>query len=192
MLHDFVHTENHNSKIFEEVKIQDEEIREACKNHHTELEGDNKYHKQIRYYDRLASGISRKKEFTAFYRYDLENGQINFKKLRDNIESRQQCPIRLYEFIHHSQDLSRIVESLKYGKSSLRNHILLMVNLAINDYYKNKAKIKIISPSASKRDDLATATDVEKHSFIDHNNAESKSATNSMRKEARSIGKEVD
>ncbi|MHA1840382.1 MAG: hypothetical protein ACTSYW_00260, partial [Candidatus Heimdallarchaeota archaeon] len=34
MLHDFVKTEIHPSKIFQEITIEDEEIREACLNHH--------------------------------------------------------------------------------------------------------------------------------------------------------------
>ncbi len=101
------------------------------------------------------SKISHKKHFTTFNQYDLDASRINFKEVKEEIESRQNCPIRLYSFIYNSKDLSRIVESLKYGKSSLRNHILLMVNIILNDYYGNIQKYEktIISTSVSNRDE---------------------------------------
>ncbi|MBK5114313.1 MAG: hypothetical protein KGD59_11835 [Candidatus Heimdallarchaeota archaeon] len=138
--------------------------------------------------------MSRKKPSQTTYRYDKWNGEINFEELKKEIEARQNCPVKLYSFIHHSQDLRRIVESLHYSRSNLRNHLLLMVNLTINDFYDKRIEVmngKIkkrgkhnISSSASEGDELVTATDAEKHSFPEHNNAESKSPTNSMRKEA--------
>lgn len=49
--------------------------------------------------------------------------------------------MKLYPYIPNSQELYRIVELMRFGKNSLRNHLLIMVNLAINDYYDEKLKI---------------------------------------------------
>lgn len=38
MLHDFVHTEKHPSKIFQQIIIEDEVVRDACLNHHNGVE----------------------------------------------------------------------------------------------------------------------------------------------------------
>ncbi|MHA1353714.1 MAG: hypothetical protein ACTSR1_00880 [Candidatus Heimdallarchaeota archaeon] len=111
MLHDFVKTEIHPSKIFQEITIEDEEIREACLNHH--------------------------------------NGQ-----LVKEIEERQHSAYKLYNYIYNSQELTRIVESMTYGYNSLRNHLLLMVNLAINNYHQGKIVItkgKIINRNIDQK-----------------------------------------
>lgn len=52
---DFVHTEKHQSKIFLQITINDDEIREACLNHHNGERLSNPYHSPIQYYDGLAS-----------------------------------------------------------------------------------------------------------------------------------------
>ncbi len=65
----------------------------------------------------------------------------------------------------------RIVESMEFGKKSLRNHLLLMVNLAINSYYnkwlvvKNR-KIRLekrISASVNESEEHTSAKDAEMH-----------------------------
>ncbi|MBD3190624.1 MAG: hypothetical protein GF308_08265, partial [Candidatus Heimdallarchaeota archaeon] len=56
LLHDFVHTEKHQSKIYEEVEIVDDEIREACVHHHNSLK-ENELLPLLQYYDGLASYI---------------------------------------------------------------------------------------------------------------------------------------
>ncbi len=184
MLHDFVHTEKHNSKIFQQIDIEDEEIREACLHHHTSLSRENPYHSLIQYYDGFASYITRKKPFKTIFRYNKLDGSIDFKQLKKEIEGQQNSHIKLYSYIHCSQELNRIVESMLYGKSTLQNHLLIMVNLAINDYYDNKLKINkgIISLSASRREELNTAMDAEMHSFTDHDTVNSERATTSMKR----------
>jgi len=141
MLHDFVRTERHPSKIFKEITIEDEEIREACLNHHNGEESKNNILPIVRYYDYLASYITRKKIFKTMTRYDAQNGKIQFKELAKEIEERQQSAYKLYNYIYHSKELKRIVESMTYGYNSLRNHLLLMVNLAINNYHQGKIVI---------------------------------------------------
>ncbi len=184
MLHDFVHTERHPSKIYQELQIEDEEIRTACVNHHNGAEHTNALLPILQYYDRLASSISRKKRFKVPSRYNRENGEIDFKLLKQDLEQVQHSPYRLYNYIYHSKELERIVESMDYGISSLRNHLLLMVNLAINDYYKKRLKISkgTISLSASKREELDTAMDAEMHSSLTMSNADSERATTSKKR----------
>jgi len=171
MLHDFVHTERHPSKIYQEINIENEKIREACRNHHNGEEKENWLHPLVKYYDQLASRLSRKKPFKTNYRYDFKNGTIDFEKLTQEIEERQNSPYKLYNYIYHSKELKRVVESMEYGKKSLRNHLLLMVNLAINSYYnkwmvKEKGKIRMkreISASVKESEEHRNTKDAEKH-----------------------------
>jgi hypothetical protein len=88
-------------------------------------------------------------------RYDAQNGKIKFQHLKKEIEKLQESAFRLYQFVYKSEKLKRIVESLEFGKNSLRKHLLLMVNLAINDWKSGKLKINngkfyIVSLSASE------------------------------------------
>lgn len=175
LLHDFVHTEKHQSKIYKQVEIEDKTICEACLHHHDDL-SNNVLLPLVKYYDHLASYISRKKAFGINTRYDFQNGKIDFNELKRKIEERQQSAFKLYQFVHESKELKRIVESMYFGKNSLRNHLLIMVNLAINDWLEKKLRIsngkyKIISPSATTNEEKAkhsSAKDAEMHSFHDH------------------------
>ncbi len=141
MLHDFVHTELHPSKIYQQITIKDEEIREACLNHHNKEMNGNQLIKLINRFDSIASYITRKKPLKAKARYDFDNGEIDFKQLAEEIEKRSQSAYKLYNFIYYSEELKRTVEAMDFKKSSLRSHLLLMVNLAINEYYMGTLKI---------------------------------------------------
>ncbi|MBN1329343.1 MAG: hypothetical protein JXA54_07710 [Candidatus Heimdallarchaeota archaeon] len=185
IFHDFVHTEKHLSKIYQEIAIEDSVIQEACKNHHNGEENNNQLLPIIKYYDGLAAFITRKSQSKRTNRYDWENGEIDFKQLAKELEQKQESAVKLYNYIYNSRELVRIVEAINYGKNSLRNHLLLMVNLAINDYYKGKITITKgkISLSARKREELGTARDAETQSFSDQENTDLKSPTNSRNKE---------
>lgn len=205
MLHDFVHTEKHSSKIYQQVTIEDEEIRDACLNHHNNEEITDSLVSAVRYYDYLASLICRKKPYKRIGRYDKEKGEIDFQQLAQAIEQNQHSAFKLYNYIYQSKELRRLVESLNYGHNSLRNHLLMMVNLAINDYYSGKLTIKNekitikrknykgkVSQSAKHKDELfMDAKDAEMHLSLTMNKADSQSSTNSMNEKARSIGREV-
>jgi len=141
MLHDFVHTEKHLSKIYQEIEIEDSEIRDACLNHHSTITNGNELIKLIKRYDSIASGITRKNSYKTKSGYDITQGKIDFSKLKEEIEEKQQSAYKLYNFISNSNEMKRIVETMSCGKSSLRTHLLLMVNLAINEYYIGRIKI---------------------------------------------------
>jgi len=198
MLHDFVHTEKHPSKIYQQITIDDSEIREACLNHHKK-KSNNELQPIIKYYDNYAALIRRKIPMQTISRYDHENGTIDFEKLVREIVERHHSAYKLYNYIFQSKELERIVESMGYAKNSLRQHLLLMVNLAINGVYMGTLKIvngKIIlterkdSASVTKKEALLGTKDAEMHPSLTMNNANSESATSSMIEKARNIGEE--
>ena len=136
LLHDFVHTERHSSKIYNEVDIHDEFVYQLVKNHHNYELDDKKIPllTTLQYYDRLSSSISRKFRWTAKSRYRIsELEKIDFSALKREIETRQYSLYALYSYVYKSRILSKINEALSYGFSSLKIHLLLMVNLYIND-----------------------------------------------------------
>lgn len=198
MLHDFVRTKLHPSKIYQQITIEDEEIREACLNHHNKEINGNQFIKAIKRYDSLASYITRKKPLKANTRYDYENGEIDFKELAKEIEKRNHSAYKLYSFIYQSDELKRVVEAMDYKKSSLRTHLLLIVNLAINEYYMGTLKIvndriniKEFSESARKKRNLESAKGAEKHLIVPlMSNANPENATSSMNGKARNIERE--
>ncbi len=136
LLHDFVNTERHSSKIYTEVTIVDEEVYNLVKNHHNYEMDDRKLPllSLLQYYDRISAAISRKFRWTALSRYGAEETEkIDFDALKREIELCQYSPYALYTFVKKCQDLDKINESFRFGFSSLKNHLLLMVNLYLDD-----------------------------------------------------------
>lgn len=193
MLHDFVHTEKHQSKIYQQITIEDEEIRDACFNHHNGEESKNKLLPLVKHYDRLASFVCRKKPFKAISRYNWEKGEIDFKRLANELEQIQHSTYKLYQYIYHSKELKRVVESMEYGRNSLRNHLLMMVNLVINDFCANKITItngkittkrnnnleKISISTSESEENHDTVKDAKMHRSLTMSNALSERATTS-------------
>jgi len=139
LLHDFVHNEKHNSKIYTEPTISDEYVYQLAKNHHNYSIGDREIPllPTLQYYDKLSSNISRKFRWTAISRYRVsEIEKIDFNALKREIDIHQYSPYALYTYVYTSQILNKINEALVYGFSSLKNHLLLMVNLYIDDLDK--------------------------------------------------------
>lgn len=136
LLHDFVHTENHNSKIYKEVTILDEFVYQLAKNHHNYNIEDRQIPllPNLRYYDQLASSVSRKFRWTVNSRYRVsELDKIDFDTLKKELETRQDSLYALYSYVYKSHTLNKINEALIYGFSSLKNHLLLMINLYLDD-----------------------------------------------------------
>jgi hypothetical protein len=171
LLHDLVHTDKHLSKIYQEVKIEDEEIWRACKNHHSSDVNDNWLILIIKKYDHIAAIITRRhldQQLERNERYDKENGVIDFKQLAEEIEDRQNNPHQLYKYIKDSFEFERITESIQFSKDNLKRHLLLSVNLFLNDYQKGKIiieknKLKLISLSEKKLDGSTSSYDAEMH-----------------------------
>jgi len=159
LLHDFVHTSRHESKIYQEVNIHNSYIREACKNHHEngEIEQNNWLIPIIKKYDHLASLMKRKIPTPAtISRYDYENGEIDCKALAEEITEKQHNIYSLYNCVYYSKNINRFYESMTYAKNKLRNHLLLAVNLLISDFKKGRIivqsnKLKIVSQPAKDK-----------------------------------------
>ncbi len=140
MLHDFINTENHKSKIYIELSISDEYFYQLTKNHHNHAIDDRKVPllSTLKYYDRLSSIISRKFRWTVTSRYRVsEVEKIDFNTLKEELENRQHSLYALYSYIFKSQELKKVNEALAYGFTSLKNHLLLMVNLYLDDLGSN-------------------------------------------------------
>ena len=191
LLHDFVHTEKHQSKIYHQVDIENVEIRNTCLNHHNGKEKENQLIPIVNYYDRLASYITRKKPYKITARYDFHNGEIDFEKITKEIEALQDSAFKLYLYIYNSKELKRIVESMDYGKNSLRNHLLIMANLAINDYLSGKLKLdnnkfiierKISTTTSEREEELDTVKDAEMHQSMTMSNANLERTTTSKKR----------
>ena len=146
LLHDFVHTEKHDSKIYQEVEIENKLIREACKRHHEngkeEKENNNWLIPIIKKYDGIASFITRRTPRKEEQRYDYENGEINCKEVADLIKEKQKSVYALYNYIYYDKIFERFYETLAYADNKLREHLLLAVNLLINDFKKGKIIVK--------------------------------------------------
>jgi hypothetical protein len=139
LLHDFVHNERHRSKIYNEVDIIDEEVCKLAKNHHNYNFGEREMPllSTLQYYDRLSAMISRKFRWSAYSRYRVDaQEEIDFEMLKREVESCQYSLCALYCYVYKSYVLDKINEALKYGFSSLKNHLLLMVNLYIDDFHR--------------------------------------------------------
>jgi hypothetical protein len=136
LLHDFVHTEKHDSKIYHEVEITNRFIWEACKKHHENRkeELNNWLIPIIKKYDGLASFLSRRIPRREEKRYDYENGEIDCKTVAEEITEKQHSIYSLYNYIYYNKTFARFYEAIDYANNKLKNHLLLAVNLLINDF----------------------------------------------------------
>ena len=144
LLHDCVHTERHNSKIYVKVELQDDYVSQLVNNHHNYQcdEREIPLLSILQYYDRLSSSLSRKFRFSTTSRYRVsELEKIDFHSLARDLEHRQHSLYALYSYIYKSQELKKVNEALVYGFSSLKNHMLLMVNLYLNDTRQSKVSL---------------------------------------------------
>ena len=141
-----------------------------------------------------------KKSQKAIARYDYENGKIDFERLQKDIEERQGSAYRLYHYIYRSKELARIVKAMGYKRSSLRNHLLLMVNLAINYFINgnlvinNKEEVALSIEKNKHRRGKALrdkpAKDAEKQPLSFMSKKTQESATNSRNGKKKDIERE--
>jgi hypothetical protein len=64
----------------------------------------------------------------------MKNAEIDFAKLASEIAQVSENVWKLYDFIYQSQELTQLAESLEYGHSSLKTHLLLIANLIVQDW----------------------------------------------------------
>ncbi len=145
LLHDFFHTTKHHSKIYVEPPLKDEKLVNRLRSHHDQT--DDPLIKTFQYYDQLAARITRKIHSPIIGRYNWqakrELKKLDFKKLAQKItEVKQQNIWNLYRFIYESKELRLLTESMNHGHTALRNHLLVIANLIVQDL--DKIRISMI------------------------------------------------
>jgi hypothetical protein len=181
LLHDFVHTSRHESKIYQEVNIHNSFIREACKNHHEngEIEQNNWLIPIIKKYDGIAAGIARRIPRREEQRYDYQNGEIDCKAVAEEITEKQQNIYSLYNYIYYNKTIARFYETITFVNNKLKDHLLLAVNLLINDFKKGKLIVqnnKVMIVSSSTRDKGETEKPISESLVLKRINSSKKGA----------------
>jgi len=134
LLHDFVNTLKHKSKIYVEPNLEDIAY---LRKHHDKTE--DRFIQLFQKYDHLAAIITRKIRSPRTNRYNWSsNSTINFEKLAKEIKEVASNIWKLYDYIYQSKELEQLNESLQHGHTSLRNHVLVIANLIVQDFQRNK------------------------------------------------------
>lgn len=133
LLHDLYHTRIHRSKMYVEPPLKDEQFIKLLRKHHDHT--DNKLINTFKKYDRLAALITRRHRSPIVSRYTWQSSRkVDFISLAQSIAEAATNVWKLYEFIYKSKDLDQLNESLEFGHSSLRFHLVLIANLLVQDY----------------------------------------------------------
>jgi len=123
-----------------EVKIQDEEFRQLAKSHYDPTE--NPFFRTLQRYDRIAARIIRRHFSPITSRYSWRaRAKDDAQQLVRQIETYQGNVLAFYRVIRASNELTLLNESLEYGHSSLRNHLLVITNLIVTDWLKSRLDI---------------------------------------------------
>jgi hypothetical protein len=136
LLHDFFHTHIHQSKIYTEPRLEDNEFKERLRKHHERTS--DPLIQAFQKYDQRASMITRKIRSPTTSRYNWQTNRIekkvDFKKIAQEIKEVAPNILELYQYIYHSKKLALLNESLQYGHSSLRQHLLVSTTLIVQDF----------------------------------------------------------
>lgn len=144
LLHDFFHTSKHKSKIYNEPSLDDEELKILLRQHHDN--SNNTLIQTFQKYDRIAASITRKIRSPKTTRYNWYSTQnIDFTKLCRDIKEVVPNIWKLYKYIYESKALTCISEALEYGHTSLRNHLLIIANLIVQDFQQNRMETFLCS-----------------------------------------------
>jgi len=149
LLHDFFHTEKHPSKIYQEPQLVDLKFVEKLRQHHNKTE--DPLIKKFQYYDRLAASITRKIRSPIISRYNWQAKKrlqkIDFKKLAKEIKEVSEENIwNLYRYIYESKELALLNESMDFGYTKLKKHLLVIANIIVQDFKQTKS-LKDEAPS---------------------------------------------
>lgn len=136
LLHDFFHTSIHQSKIYVEPPLDDENFVERLRNHHEKA-----YDPLIsifQVYDQWAAMITRKIRSPVTSRYTWQakkmREKIDFNRLAHEIKEVSTNIWTLYRYIYSSKELQYLTESMNHGHNSLKNHLLVIANLIVQDH----------------------------------------------------------
>ncbi|MHA2251714.1 MAG: hypothetical protein ACXAD7_15225 [Candidatus Kariarchaeaceae archaeon] len=138
LLHDFYNTSAHTSKIYVEPYLEDVRLMDLLRKSHDKT--NILLINTSNIYDRLSSSITRRSRSPTLYRYNWQSlsRKVDFHKLAKKISEHSDNVFKLYTYILNSRELNLLNESLDYGHSSLRLHLVLIANLIVNDYLKGQ------------------------------------------------------
>jgi len=139
LLHDFFHTKKHPSKIYREPPLKDKKLVERLRNHHEKTS--DKLIAKFQYYDRIAASITRNIHSPIISRYNWQAKKslqkIDFKKLAKKIQEVTETNIwNLYRYIYENKELKLLNESMHHGHTKLRNHLVIIANLIVQDFVR--------------------------------------------------------
>jgi hypothetical protein len=137
LLHDFYGNSLHPSKIYVEPALDDPELVELLREHHNKAPGSDLV-RQFQRYDQLAAIITRTIRSPRTNRYTWgSQTTIDFDQLAANIaEANKQGVWALYNFIYENNELDQLNESFDFGHSSLKQHLLIIANLIVQDFLR--------------------------------------------------------
>ncbi len=152
LLHDFVHTESHRSKIYQELTLENEALMELLRQHHVKTT--DPLIQTFQEYDRQAARMTRRirAPITGRYNWQAKIAEIDFVKLATEIKQVAENVWKLYDYIYQSQELKQLTESMEYGHSSLRTHFLLIANLIVQDFLAGQLEDLSHGRDSVKRD----------------------------------------
>ena len=89
-------------------------------------------------YDHLAAIVTRNIRSPRTNRYNwASTSNIDFEKLAREIKEVAEKSIgKLYEYIYQSKELRQLNESLQHGHTSLRDHLLIITNLIVQNFQR--------------------------------------------------------
>ncbi len=87
----------------------------------------------------MAASMTRKILSPRTNRYNWRvKKKIDFELLGIEIQEVANNIWKLYDYIYKSKELAQLNESIKYGHTSLRMHLLIIANLIVQDKLKRK------------------------------------------------------
>ncbi|MFX0170304.1 MAG: hypothetical protein ACFE9L_00130 [Candidatus Hodarchaeota archaeon] len=138
LLHDFFHTTIHKSKIYLEPPLENQALVEVLRQSHSDTT--HLLIETFKKYDGIASYLTRRSKAPRMTRYNWQTAEdfqlIDFEVLATQIAQvvNTRNVFKLYLLIYQSQDLESLNESLDFGHTSLRYHLLLIANFIVRDY----------------------------------------------------------
>ena len=98
---------------------------------------DNTLINTFKKYNKLVGQITRRHRSPTLSRYTWKSiEKVNFIVLAQHKAEAANNVWKLYECIYKSTELNQLNESLEFGHSSLRFHVVLIANLLVQNYYK--------------------------------------------------------
>lgn len=136
LLHDFFKTDIHKSKIYTEPPLDDTNLVKRLRRHHEKT--DDSIISTFQVYDQWAAMITRKirSPITSRYTWQAKKmaRKIDFNKLAQEIKEVSTNIWTLYSYIYNSKELKLLNESMNHGHTTLRNHLIVIANLIVQDF----------------------------------------------------------